>query len=86
MNKQASMAKNKEQSLKASFQWLILLGQVSMDESFDWDSLTFSLTPTDTMYLTTAKADEPWMPGELRPTVTSPCPPLQASQLRTRPL
>ena len=38
-----------------------------MDESFDWDSLTFSLTPTDTMYITTTNADEPWMPGELRP-------------------
>ena len=56
-----------EQSLKASSQWLILRGRVSMDESFDWDSLTFSLTPTDTMYLTSTKADEPWMPGELRP-------------------
>ena len=38
-----------------------------MDESFDWDSLTFSLTPTETMYLTTTTADDPWMPGELRP-------------------
>ncbi len=38
-----------------------------MDEAFDWDSLTFSLTPTETMYVTTTNADEPWMPGELRP-------------------
>ncbi|DAC20713.1 MAG TPA: branched chain amino acid aminotransferase, partial [Candidatus Poseidoniales archaeon] len=38
-----------------------------MDESFDWDSLTFSLTPTETMYLTTTTANDPWMPGELRP-------------------
>ena len=68
-----------EQSLKASFQWLILLGRVSMDESFDWDSLTFSLTPTETMYLTTAKADEPWMPGELRPYGDIPMSPLRAS-------
>ena len=42
-------------------------GGASMNESFDWDSLTFSLTPTETMYLTSTKADEPWMPGELRP-------------------
>ena len=38
-----------------------------MDESFDWDSLTFSLTPTETMYLTTTTAEDPWMPGDLRP-------------------
>ncbi|MDA0925120.1 MAG: branched-chain amino acid aminotransferase [archaeon] len=38
-----------------------------MHESFDWDSLTFSLTPTDTMYITTTEGDEPWMPGELQP-------------------
>ena len=38
-----------------------------MDESFDWDSLTFSLTPTETMYLTTTTANDPWMPGDLRP-------------------
>ena len=29
-----------------------------MDESFDWDSLTFSLTPTETMYLTTTTAND----------------------------
>ena len=38
-----------------------------MNESFDWDSLTFSLTPTDTMYITTTTGDEPWMPGDLQP-------------------
>lgn len=38
-----------------------------MDESFDWDSLTFSLTPTDTMYLTTTEGDNPWVPGQLQP-------------------
>ena len=43
-----------------------------MDESFDWDSLTFSLTPTDTMYVTTTNADEPWMPVNYDPTATSP--------------
>ncbi len=38
-----------------------------MDDSFDWDSLTFSLTPTDTMYITTTEGDQPWMPGTLQP-------------------
>ena len=38
-----------------------------MAEKIDWDSLTFSLTPTDTMYLTETTATEPWMPGSLRP-------------------
>ena len=38
-----------------------------MTEEIDWDSLTFSLTPTDTMYLTETTADDPWMPGSLRP-------------------
>ena len=38
-----------------------------MNESFDWDSLTFSLTPTETMYITETEGDEPWMPGRLQP-------------------
>lgn len=38
-----------------------------MSEEIDWDSLTFSLTPTDTMYLTETTANDPWMPGSLRP-------------------
>ena len=38
-----------------------------MSNDIDWDSLTFSLTPTDTMYLTETKQDEAWMPGDLRP-------------------
>ena len=38
-----------------------------MTEKIEWDSLTFSLTPTDTMYLTETTATEPWMPGSLRP-------------------
>ena len=38
-----------------------------MNESFDWDSLTFSLTPTETMYITQTKGGEPWMPGRLQP-------------------
>ena len=39
----------------------------AMNESFDWDSLTFSLTPTETMYITETEGDEPWMPGRLQP-------------------
>jgi len=38
-----------------------------MTEKIDWDSLTFSLTPTDTMYLTETSSTDPWMPGTLRP-------------------
>jgi branched-chain amino acid aminotransferase len=38
-----------------------------MSKDIDWDSLTFSLTPTDTMYLTETKQGEAWMPGDLRP-------------------
>jgi branched-chain amino acid aminotransferase len=42
------------------------LGEM-MSKDIDWDSLTFSLTPTDTMYLTETKQDDAWMPGDLRP-------------------
>lgn len=38
-----------------------------MAGEIDWDSLTFSLTPTDTMYLTETTSEAPWMPGQLRP-------------------
>ena len=38
-----------------------------MSEQIDWDSLTFSLTPTDTMYITETGIDDAWMPGELFP-------------------
>lgn len=38
-----------------------------MSEEIDWDSLTFSLTPTDTMYITETAIDEPWKPGDLMP-------------------
>ena len=38
-----------------------------MSEEIDWDSLTFSLTPTDTMYITETGIDEPWTPGDLMP-------------------
>ena len=37
-----------------------------MDKDIDWDKLTFSLTPTDTMYVATTTAEDPWMPGDLR--------------------
>ena len=57
-----------------------------MDESFDWDSLTFSLTPTETMYLTTTTANDPWMPGDLRPYGHSHVPRCRRAQLRAGPL
>ncbi|MDB2348232.1 branched-chain amino acid aminotransferase [Candidatus Poseidoniales archaeon] len=38
-----------------------------MGKDIDWDELTFSLTPTDTMYVATTTAEDPWMPGDLRP-------------------
>ena len=38
-----------------------------MSEEIDWDSLTFSLTPTDTMYITDTDINDAWMPGELIP-------------------
>lgn len=36
-------------------------------KDIDWDALTFSLTPTDWMYVAEVKAGEPWMPGSLVP-------------------
>ena len=51
--------------MKAEF--LARIAEVEMSEEIDWDSLTFSLTPTDTMYITNAEMGEPWMPGELIP-------------------
>ena len=36
-------------------------------KDIDWDELTFSLTPTDWMYVTEVNAGEPWMPGTLTP-------------------
>ncbi|MEC7098089.1 MAG: branched chain amino acid aminotransferase, partial [Candidatus Thermoplasmatota archaeon] len=36
-------------------------------KDIDWDALTFSLTPTDWMYVAEVKAGEPWMPGTLVP-------------------
>ena len=38
-----------------------------MSDEIDWDSLTFSLTPTDHMYITETQMDEAWMPGEMSP-------------------
>lgn len=37
------------------------------DAPVDWDSLTFSLTPTDVMYRNDTAKDEPWGEGELMP-------------------
>ncbi|MGB1623093.1 MAG: branched chain amino acid aminotransferase, partial [Candidatus Poseidoniaceae archaeon] len=36
-------------------------------KDIDWDALTFSLTPTDWMYVAEVNAGEPWMPGALTP-------------------
>ena len=33
----------------------------------DWDSLTFSMTETDFMYMTKTAIDAPWEPGQMRP-------------------
>ena len=33
----------------------------------DWDSLTFSMTETDFMYIAKTAMDEPWQPGEILP-------------------
>ena len=38
-----------------------------MSDEIDWDSLTFSLTPTDNMYITETQMDEAWMPGDMLP-------------------
>ena len=38
-----------------------------MGKDIDWDKLTFSLTPTDTMYVATTTAEDTWIPGDLRP-------------------
>ena len=37
-----------------------------MEEQIDWDALTFSFTPTDTMYVAKCKLGEEWRTGELR--------------------
>ena len=33
----------------------------------DWDSLTFSMTETDFMYIAKTDIDAPWTPGEVLP-------------------
>ena len=38
-----------------------------MSEQIDWDSLTFSFTPTDTMYVAKCKLGDEWTPGEMMP-------------------
>ncbi|MEL0101242.1 MAG: branched chain amino acid aminotransferase, partial [Euryarchaeota archaeon] len=37
------------------------------EDLVDWDKLTFSMTETDFMYMTKTSAEDPWMPGEMRP-------------------
>jgi len=36
-------------------------------DEIDWDSLTFSMTPTEFMYITSIDADEAWKPGQIIP-------------------
>ena len=36
-------------------------------KDINWDDLTFSLTPTDWMYITEVHGDDAWMPGSLVP-------------------
>lgn len=38
-----------------------------MGDEIDWDSLTFSMTPTDFMYITTIEGNEAWKPGKIIP-------------------
>ncbi len=38
-----------------------------MPVDIDWDNLTFSLTPIDSMYVATTPNDKPWQPGKLQP-------------------
>ena len=38
-----------------------------MEEQIDWDALTFSFTPTDTMYVAKCKLGEEWGTGEMMP-------------------
>ncbi|MDF1654004.1 MAG: branched-chain amino acid aminotransferase [Coxiellaceae bacterium] len=38
-----------------------------MPADIDWDKLTFSLTPINTMYLSTTAINQPWQPGKLQP-------------------
>ena len=40
---------------------------MSDDVSIDWDSMSFSFTPTDMMYRSTCKQGEQWQEGELEP-------------------
>ena len=40
---------------------------MSDDVSINWDSMTFSFTPTDMMYSSTCKLGEQWQEGELEP-------------------
>jgi branched-chain amino acid aminotransferase len=52
--------------LKAEPLWENWGGEFVADD-IDWDSLTFSMTPTDFMYMTTIQGDEPWKPGQIIP-------------------
>ena len=55
--------RNRAQSLNTGGLWSKLMS----DAPVDWDSLTFSMTETDHMYITKTAIDEPWGPGHMRP-------------------
>ena len=61
------MSVNKEGQIVQSPYRYGHIGDDAMSDEVDWDSLTFSLTPTDTMYITTTDIDSPWDIGELVP-------------------
>ena len=61
------MSVNKEGQIVQSPYRFGHIGDDAMGDEVDWDSLTFSLTPTDTMYITTTDIDSPWDIGELIP-------------------
>ena len=44
-----------------------LWSELMSDAPVDWDSLTFSMTETDHMYIAKTAIDEPWGPGLMRP-------------------
>ena len=61
------MSVNKEGQIVQSPYRYGHIGDDAMGDEVDWDSLTFSLTPTDTMYITTTDINSPWDIGELIP-------------------
>ncbi len=44
-----------------------MIQMVGPPADFDWDSLTFSLTQTDLMYVATCNLGDAWEPGQIKP-------------------